>query len=209
MVLLGQQSCLEIKLYLVEADWLSIPMQKWNNAVWKQTYLDCRFCVHWVPNTMISGSLSPRHGVSSGCRWRNGLQYEGELWIYWINSCGQPTRDDHPAWGLGEVITTLHRKNVSCYETFILWKTLTNQNSIQEEIKSRLNSGNTCYYSVQNLLSSSLLPKNLKIKICRTIILLLLCMGVKLGCSLWGRNVGWGCLRIWCWGEYLCPRGTR
>jgi sorting nexin-29 len=46
-----------------------------------------------------------------------------------------------------------------------LGTTLTNQNSIQEEIKNRLNSGNARYYSVQNLLSSSLLSKNLKIKI--------------------------------------------
>ena len=30
--------------------------------------------------------------------------------------------------------------------------TLTNQNSIPEEIKSRLRSGNACYHSVQNLL---------------------------------------------------------
>jgi hypothetical protein len=42
---------------------------------------------------------------------------------------------------------------------------LTNQNSIQEEIKSKLESGNAGYHSVQNLLSSSLLLKNLKIKI--------------------------------------------
>jgi len=40
-----------------------------------------------------------------------------------------------------------------------------NENSIQEEIKSRLKLGNTCYYSVQNLLSSILLSKKLKIKI--------------------------------------------
>ena len=40
-----------------------------------------------------------------------------------------------------------------------------NKNSIQEEIKSRLKLGNACYYSVQNLLSSSLLSKKLKIKI--------------------------------------------
>jgi hypothetical protein len=33
--------------------------------------------------------------------------------------------------------------------------TLTDQNSIQEEIKSRLKSGNACYHSVQNLLSSN------------------------------------------------------
>jgi len=52
-----------------------------------------------------------------------------------------------------------------------LGTTLTNRNSIQEEIKSRLKSGNACYHSVQNLLSSSLLSKNLKIKIYRTIIL--------------------------------------
>jgi len=51
-----------------------------------------------------------------------------------------------------------------------LGPTLTNQNSIQEEIKSRLQSGNACYHLVPNLLSSSLLSKNLKIKIYRTII---------------------------------------
>ena len=49
---------------------------------------------------------------------------------------------------------------------------LTNQNSIQKEIRSRLKLGNACYHSVQNLLSSSLLSKNLKIKIYRTIILM-------------------------------------
>ena len=38
-------------------------------------------------------------------------------------------------------------------------------------MKSRLKSGNASYYSVQNVLSSSLLSKNLKIKIYRTIIL--------------------------------------
>ena len=46
-----------------------------------------------------------------------------------------------------------------------LGTSLTYQNSIQKEIKSRLKLGNACYHSVQNLLSSSLLPKNLKIKI--------------------------------------------
>jgi hypothetical protein len=47
-----------------------------------------------------------------------------------------------------------------------LGTTLTNQNDIHDEIKIRLNSGNACYYSVQNLLSSRLISKNLKIKIC-------------------------------------------
>jgi len=48
---------------------------------------------------------------------------------------------------------------------------LTNQISIQEEIKKRLKSGNACYHSVLNLLSSGVLSKNLNIKKCRTIIL--------------------------------------
>jgi hypothetical protein len=43
-----------------------------------------------------------------------------------------------------------------------------NQNLIQEEIKSRLSSGNACYLSVLNLLSA---VKNLKIRVYKTIIL--------------------------------------
>ena len=41
---------------------------------------------------------------------------------------------------------------------------LPKQNSIQEDIKSRLKSGNACYHSVRNLLSFSLLNNDLKIK---------------------------------------------
>jgi hypothetical protein len=40
-----------------------------------------------------------------------------------------------------------------------LERTVTNKHFIQEEIKRRLNSGNACYHSVQNLLSSLLLSK--------------------------------------------------
>ena len=50
-------------------------------------------------------------------------------------------------------------------------KTLANDNSIQEEIKSRLQSVNACYHSVQNFLSSSFLPKIILIEIYRTVIL--------------------------------------
>jgi len=62
-----------------------------------------------------------------------------------------------------------------------LGTTLTNKNSIAEEIKSRLRSGNACYQSVQNLLSFSFLSKNLKIKIFRTIIFPV----VLYGCETW------------------------
>jgi len=62
-----------------------------------------------------------------------------------------------------------------------LGTTLTNPNSILEEIKSRLRLGGACCHLVQNLLSSRLLYKNLKIKIYRTIILpIVLC-----GCETW------------------------
>jgi hypothetical protein len=49
--------------------------------------------------------------------------------------------------------------------------TLTDQNHMHEEIKNGLNLGNACYHSVQSLLSSRLLYRNLKVKIYRTIIL--------------------------------------
>jgi hypothetical protein len=57
---------------------------------------------------------------------------------------------------------------------------------IHDAIKSTLNSGNACYYSVQNLLSSRLIPKNLKIKIYRTVILPV----VLYGCETWSLTLG-------------------
>jgi hypothetical protein len=62
-----------------------------------------------------------------------------------------------------------------------LGTTLTDQNCMHEEIKSRLNSGNACYHSVQSLLSSRLLSRNLKVKIYKTIILPV----VLYGCETW------------------------
>ena len=62
-----------------------------------------------------------------------------------------------------------------------LGRTLTNQNSIQEEITSRLKSRNACCFSVQYILSPNLLSKNLKIKIHKTLILSV----VLYGCETW------------------------
>jgi hypothetical protein len=60
--------------------------------------------------------------------------------------------------------------------------TLTNQNDIHDEIKSRLNLGNACYYSVQNLLSSQLIYiKRTKVKTYKTEILPV----VLYGCETW------------------------
>jgi len=62
-----------------------------------------------------------------------------------------------------------------------LGTTLTFQNSIREEIKSRVRSGNSCNILVQNLVSSRLLSRKLKIKLYRTIILPV----VLYGCEAW------------------------
>ena len=53
----------------------------------------------------------------------------------------------------------------------LLGTNLTNQNSIQEEKYSTLQSGNACCHLVKNPLSSSLQSKTIKIKIQRTVIL--------------------------------------
>jgi hypothetical protein len=62
-----------------------------------------------------------------------------------------------------------------------LGTTVTDQNFIHYEINSRLNSGNTCCHSVQNLLSSCLLAKNIKIETYEVINVLL----VLHGCETW------------------------
>jgi hypothetical protein len=63
----------------------------------------------------------------------------------------------------------------------VFGSTETNLNLIQEEIKRRLISGNACYHSVQNLLSSHLLSKNVKIRIYKTLILPV----ILYGCETW------------------------
>jgi hypothetical protein len=67
-----------------------------------------------------------------------------------------------------------------------LGTTLTNQNDIHDETKSRLNSGNACYYSVQNRLSSRHVSKNLKIKMYKTVIFPVMLYG----CETWSLTLG-------------------
>jgi hypothetical protein len=63
----------------------------------------------------------------------------------------------------------------------IFGTTIANQNLIKKEIKNRLNSGNDCYHSVQNVLSSHLLSKNVKIRVYKTSIFTV----VLYGCETW------------------------
>ena len=63
-------------------------------------------------------------------------------------------------------IMKMDNSSIESVEEFkYLGTTLTNPDSMQEEIRCRLKLGNACYYLVKNLLSSSLLSKTPKIKI--------------------------------------------
>jgi hypothetical protein len=68
-------------------------------------------------------------------------------------------------------------ENVSQFK--YLGTTVTNRNLIQEEIMGRLISGNACYHLVQNLLSFRLLSKNIKIRIYKALILLVVLYGFE------------------------------
>jgi hypothetical protein len=90
-----------------------------------------------------------------------------------------PSRNQNAGQNRDMKIANRSFENVSQFK--YLGTTVTNLNLIQEEIKRRLNSGNACYHSVQNLLSSQLLSENLEIRIYKTVLCLLFCTGVKLG----------------------------
>jgi hypothetical protein len=87
-----------------------------------------------------------------------GLEINAEKTNYMIMS-------RHPNSGQNRNIRIANEsfENVATFK--YLGKKLTHQNDIRDKIESRLNSGNACYYSVQNLLSSRLISKNLMIKI--------------------------------------------
>ena len=71
-----------------------------------------------------------------------------------------------------EVTVLIHNSSFERVEQFkCLGTNQTNKNSSQEEIMSRLKSGNACKHLAQHLLSSSLLSTNIKIKVYRPIIL--------------------------------------
>jgi hypothetical protein len=87
-----------------------------------------------------------------------GLEINAEKTKYMIMS-------RHPNSGQNQNIRTANESFENVAKFKYLGTIPTNQNDIHDEIKSRLNSGNACYYSVQNLLSSRLISRNLKIKI--------------------------------------------
>jgi hypothetical protein len=85
-----------------------------------------------------------------------GLEVNTEKTKYMTLSHHQNSVQNH-------YIKTANRSFENVAQLKYLGMTVTNQNQIQQEIKRRLNSGYGCYSSVQNLLSSCLLSKNVKI----------------------------------------------
>ena len=87
-----------------------------------------------------------------------GLEVNADKTKYMVMS-----RDGNAGRGHSVKIDNIYIERVE--EFTYLGTMLTVQNSIQEEIKSRLKLGNACYHSVQNLLCSRLLSKKLKINV--------------------------------------------
>jgi hypothetical protein len=103
-----------------------------------------------------------------------GLEENAEKTKYIVMSRNQNAGHNHNI--------KMDNKSFERVEEFIyLGATLTNRNSIHEEIKNRLKLVNACYHLVQNLLSSRLLSKNTKIRVYRTMILPV----VLYGCETW------------------------
>jgi hypothetical protein len=107
------------------------------------------------------------------------LEINAEITKYMIMSC-------HPNSGQNQNIRIANESYEKVARFKYLRMTLTNWNDIHNEIKSRLGLGNAGYYAVQNLFSSHLTSKNLKIKIYKTAILPVMLYG----CETWSLTLG-------------------
>jgi hypothetical protein len=103
-----------------------------------------------------------------------GLEVNTEKTKYMLMSRSQKIVQKHSM-----KIWNMSFKDVAKFK--YLGTTLTDRKCMQEDIKSRLTSENACYHSVQSLLSSCLLSRNLKFKIYKTIFLPV----VLYGCETW------------------------
>jgi hypothetical protein len=86
------------------------------------------------------------------------LEMNIEKTKYMLMTCCKKARKEHNT----KIVNTSFER-VARFK--YMGTTLRGQNCMNEELKSRLNSGNSCYRSVQGLLSSCLLSRNVKVEI--------------------------------------------
>jgi hypothetical protein len=103
-----------------------------------------------------------------------GIEINAEKTKYVLLSCHQNAGQDHDI-----KIADRSYENVAQFK--YLGMTVTKQNLIQEEVKRRLNLGNACYHSVQNICFLVCCLKNVKSRIYKTVILPV----VLYGCETW------------------------
>jgi hypothetical protein len=125
--------------------------------------------------TILDGSVHTikKHRILVVASKENGLEVNADKSKYIVMS-----RDQNTGPSINIMIDNSSFERAEQFR--YLGTTLTDLNSIQEEIKSRLRSGNACYHSLQNLFFSSLLSRSMKFKIYRIIIL-----PVLYGCDTW------------------------
>ena len=107
-----------------------------------------------------------------------GLQVNVEKTKYMITSRNTEDEGNRHITIKNEIIEKVNKfKYLGAY--------VTSKNEVTEEIKSRLASGNACFYSVQKLLTSRLISRKLKLKIYRTVILPV----ILYGCESWSTTL--------------------
>ena len=102
-----------------------------------------------------------------------------------------------PLWWQSDVLTTVQNRRST--------------KNIREESKRRISMGNACYYSLEGILLSRLLPKNLKINTAhiKPQYYRSYCIVMKFSLSPWEGSTGKGCSRIKYLGRYLGLREVK
>jgi hypothetical protein len=107
-----------------------------------------------------------------------------QLFVVMVSVLGLSTQEfvSSKALGTSDYLVLYHDMKAANVTHFrYLGTIITNQNLFQEEIKGRWKLGNAFSHSVQNLLFSPLLSKNVNIRIVKTVIFLV----VLCGCETW------------------------
>lgn len=67
----------EVEVFVTDVNWLKRKILSFTTGMPVRNPVEISVMMSVVFLALISGSLSPGHGASSGCRWRNGPQIGG------------------------------------------------------------------------------------------------------------------------------------